>query len=71
VGLGADAINSDAGLCEVVGEDGGVRGLGAGPFDAVVVVVEADGEVVVAFDLGGFAEGLFNEGWLGGLVSST
>jgi len=39
VGLGTDAINGDAGLGKVVGEDGGVGGFGAGPFDAVVVVV--------------------------------
>lgn len=70
VGLSADSINSDTGLGEVVSEDCGVGGFGAWPFDAVVVVVEANGEVVVAFDLCGFAEGFFDEGWLGGRVVS-
>jgi len=69
VRLTADSINGNAGLCKVVGENGSVGGLGTGPLDAVVVVVEPDSKVVVAFDLGGLAERLFNKSWALEMVS--
>jgi len=57
VRLETDTVNTDTSSSQVGDEDGGVGGLGAGPFDVVVVVEELDGQVVGLDDLLGLLEG--------------
>lgn len=57
MGLHAYAVDTDVSGSEVGDQGGGVDGLRAGPFNAVVVVEELDGERVVGDDFGGVGEG--------------